>query len=219
MKYEVHVVKHMAKQMILGIDFLEKHKVKLDFEKKTLAVGKEIILLQAGKAVIHSDCALVLTKEKHLIQPLSSGMIAVNLGLQRKQRKGTYLLSPLDNSPLLQDEPGLLLPPTLVKGKRTALVPYINETTKTFPIPKGQVVGLVEKVDKKHISEISSHSSKEQTLVEQTDFNKDVSYVPQSHREALSVLLKRFEHIFAHSEVDLGHTDLVKMKLDTASTY
>ena len=95
------------------------------------------------------------------------------------------------------------------------MVPYINETTKTFPIPKGQVVGLVEKVDKKHISEISSHSSKEQTLVEQTDFNKDVSYVPQSHREALSALLKRFEHIFAHSEVDLGHTDLVKMKLDT----
>ena len=90
-KHEVHVVKDMAKQMILGIDFLENHKVKLDFEKKTLAVGKEIILLQAGKAVIRSDCALVLTKEKHLIRPLSSGMIAVNLGLQRKQRKGYHL--------------------------------------------------------------------------------------------------------------------------------
>ena len=36
MKHEVHVVK----QIILGIDFQENHNIKLDFEKKTLAVGK-----------------------------------------------------------------------------------------------------------------------------------------------------------------------------------
>ena len=43
---EVHVVENIAKQMILGIDFLENHKAKLDFEQKTLAIYKEVISLQ-----------------------------------------------------------------------------------------------------------------------------------------------------------------------------
>ena len=46
-----------------------------------------MILLQASKAVICSGCALVVTKKKHLIQPLSSGMIEVNLALHQKTKE------------------------------------------------------------------------------------------------------------------------------------
>ena len=123
-----------------------------------------------------------MTKEKHIIQPLSSGTLGVSIGLSRKQRKGTYLLSPLENSPLLNEEPGLLLPPTLINGKQIALISYINQTTKAFSIPKGQVVGLIERIDRKDISDESHSSPVDETLAKGIDFDKYTVIFPQSTR-------------------------------------
>ena len=44
--HEFHVVQDLSKSMILGIDFMEKQNATVDFGKKTLAIGDQIVVLR-----------------------------------------------------------------------------------------------------------------------------------------------------------------------------
>ena len=56
---------------ILGLDFMEKQNATVDFGKRTLPIGDQIVVLKGKKAIQSEECALVFINEKHVIQPMS----------------------------------------------------------------------------------------------------------------------------------------------------
>ena len=87
------------------MDFLESNKAKIDFEHKTLAIGKHVFVLKeniAEKSL--QNVMLAKTKHKRILEPRS--VCFVKLGVKSKIR-GNCLVTPLQTSSVLWDQPGL----------------------------------------------------------------------------------------------------------------
>ena len=58
--------------VLLGMDFLESNKAKIDFEHKTLAIGKHVFVLKENIAEKSpQNVMLATTKHKRILEPRS----------------------------------------------------------------------------------------------------------------------------------------------------
>ena len=218
--HEFHVVKNLNKSIILGIDFLNSHKAKLDFSKRTLAIGKQIVLLKTQSEMEKSACTIVYVKRKRTIAPMSVAFIELGV---RKQIKGSFVLVPLDNSPVLRDQPGVMVPNTVVKGSNSIIVPLLNETGRSLTLKAGEGFGILEPLDETDISCVDSMSQDNEsgcTATNHPDNSSDVDYskVPLESQDAFRDLLQDYAHLFAKSDLELGCTNVVKMSLNTGNS-
>ena len=88
----------------------------------------------------------------------------------------------------------------------------INNTNKTLKLKKGCVIGKVQSVTKANLTEIKDQMSKNKF----TDkISRSEISVQSEHSDEITALIFKNADIFAASDANLGHTETVKMKIDT----
>ena len=148
--HQFHVVKCFKYDVLLGMDFLESNKAKIDFEHKTLAIGKHVFVLKENIAEKSpQNVMLAKTKHKRILEPRS--VCFVKLGVKSKI-KGNCLVTPLQTSSVLWDQPGLISPRVLVKGGKNAIVTIMNETNARIVVGKGVPLATIESIENSEIS-------------------------------------------------------------------
>ena len=108
-------------------------------------------------------------------------------------------------------EPGLMIANIIVKPNKTGKFPVmiINNTNKTLKLKKGCVIGKVQSVTEANLTEIKDQLSKNK-------FTDQISSSePSENSDEVTALIFKNADIFAANDADLGHTDTVKMKIDT----
>ena len=107
----------------------------------------------------------------------------------------------------------LIISNTLLDKRNEKLYLIVNNTTKTFHIKRGSVVGTLSAVMAEEISAVNSTTARNMT----NDANLNVSdiNVPSEHKEAIERHVNYNVDLFAKKDYELGRTYTVKMKIDT----
>ena len=200
-----YVVSSMQRNVILGRDFLTTHGVRLYYDLGYLRFGKVYVPLEED---IHiASLARLVHKTK--IKPQSSVVCFVKSKLQ-STGSGFYEISQIDKSPI-SDEPGVMMTNSITSSHRNKYpVCICNNTNKTVSLRRGCVVGKISPLIQHEISEV-------QHTVRNISSSLDTSELSCNplFSDTITKLLHRNKDIFAKTDSDLGHTDVVKMKIDT----
>ena len=221
LSHDFVVVKNLSREIILGVDFLERFGVKLDYSQKTMAIENSMVLLK-DKSVFRPEqvySTIVRAKQRQELLPHTNNVITVvNI---KSIPAGHYVISPLDNSALLNDQPGLLAPVVVVnhKGGINAMHLMISNTTnRSFVVRRGTRLGVAENIAPNEISPVEDivttvGGPPEDTGVDLSRArvgNIDSGNLAQLHR-----LLGKYRAQFVEKDIHLGKTNLVKAKFDT----
>ena len=209
--HDFHVVKNLGKSVILGVDFMTRHQARLDFGKRTLTIGNQVIVLKDKSGGV-SECSLAVFSCNQTLSPMSQGTFEVR---GKRVSAGPCLITPLETSCLFYQQDSLVVPSIVSRRSRTVL-PFINGTTTSFHLAKGEVVGILKALDNQEISPWNETNEVEldhnpQAQVEEVS----TQHVPDDVKGSFSGLIENFRHIFAQTDRDLGQTHQVEMKLNT----
>ena len=217
--YRFQIVKGLKNECILGNDFLTEFSAQLDFGQKTLNLGGYIIPLRPQKLTCHSATSLI-----RLSQPVTiaaQSYVEIPAKINREQLiDQDCLVQPLNNVPILGDDPGLCLVSSVSKVSETRqiAVMIVNATGRDYTLPARSVIGLAEVLEDSEacISSVSESLEPSETEEEIPESKKaDLSHVSASQRQKLEELLDRNNDLFAKNDCDLGRTHLVEAKIDT----
>ena len=211
-KFPFKIVRGFRKPMILGIDFLQETNSCMDFEKRTLRVGTNVVMLENTDRNTPNCCALVRVRNRTYIPAETVMMIAgtvSNSGLQ-----GDFVVIPLDNAPMVSDQPGLLVPNviTSINGGGKVPLSLINMTKRGFLLKRNQVLAAIEPLDPSEISQAEYDEGLTDAVVAD---KASLGHLPFTERKQLQALLRQCDHLFARTDGDLGCTDLTQVNLDT----
>jgi len=219
--YRFQIVNGLKNQCILGNDFLTDFSAQLDFGHKTLNLSGYIIPLRPQKLTCHSATSLIRLSQPVTIAAQSYMEIPAKVNREQLIDQDC-LVQPLNNVPILGDEPGLCLVSSVskVNEARQVAVVIVNSTGRDYTLPARSVIGIAEVLEDGE-SCISTVNETCQKLSEPDDIPEsqkvDLSHVSESQRQKLVELLDRNTDLFAKSDCDLGHTHLVKAKIDTGN--
>ncbi|KAK6190491.1 hypothetical protein SNE40_002352 [Patella caerulea] len=119
-------------------------------------------------------------------------------------------------------EPGLMIANSLFSLSRARynaqIIPIliVNNTNKTFRLKRGCVIGRVLPLYMAYVNSVSDtvrHTPIPTKRVLEDKFA--TLQVPDGERSNLLSVLKKNHDLFAGNDTELGHTDTVKMTIDT----
>ena len=206
-KHNFCIVKNMNRNLILGRDWMTQNGVRLYFDLGCLRVGKTYAPLEED---IHIASIARLTS-KTLLKPQTSKIcwarIKNNTAFPSSE---TYQISPVEQGHIA-NEPGLMVTNSIGKLNKARKIPVliVNNTNKTINLRRGSVVGKVTLVKSGEIASVSKSNDNEETS------NFPYINVPPEHRDVILRLVDDNSDIFASKDSDLGHTETIKMKIDT----
>lgn len=130
--------------LILGMDFITKHKVKLDFENSLTQIGEHTFKLHPppGRAT------LLRAAESTLISPNSAEIVNATLS---KQPKFDTLLSEPVNA-LTRKYPGLISAEAVISSANP-LCRLVNSTEAPISVPAGTVIAIARTISVNAITE------------------------------------------------------------------
>ena len=178
--------------VLIGSDFMNDTKAKLDFENNTMIIGNRIICLRNKFDV--PDCSLLEAASTQYVDPYSVTHIKVRsrLTLQctHSAEKGDYIITPLDNSNLFYEQPGLLAPSLTVNKNISGMytMPVVNSTGIRYTVNKRMVVGFIESVDlvaKNKINHVYKISHANGTGQRDTVMSTGIALKPSVHSDVL----------------------------------
>ena len=210
----------IADECILGMDYLRPAGAILDMKKGLMTIGGEKISLMGTKKDAEPVCRRVVAAVTTTLPPNSEAVVPVKLAEQEKILKpGWGLLHSSDAYP----KSGLLVGRTLVDLNHEVLpVRVMNMTTGTQKIKKGSDLAKCElvydvvgehappPVDSNQLRELPDHVK---DLFERSARNLSIA-----QQEDLRLLLLENADLFSKSSDDLGHTDMVRHKIDTGDS-
>ena len=234
------VIKNMRKAAILGADFLIKNHACIDFRRKTLILQPGSIgIVLKNKECEDEKCYLVNGAKTVNIPPRT--MMKIPIKIPRKAKSTACMVQPLDTSPVFQNQPGLSVPVSLLHDERKLLV--VNETNRSFHIRKNTPLAIAEELTEEEIDAIETQEVHE-TYADDSDLLKTyaddsdplkMNILPsrwnrlkakikctmenEIYKEKLYQLLEKYQHLFAESDLELGRTNTVEMKLDTGDSH
>jgi hypothetical protein len=97
-----------------------------------------------------------------------------------------------------------------VKNKYAVMI--INNTSKTIALKKGCVIGKLSPINEHNVVELKN-SINNVTNIKQ-DILTDVN-APAEHKDEIKELIKKNKDLFFSKDFELGHTDILKIKIDT----
>jgi hypothetical protein len=85
-------------------------------------------------------------------------------------------------------------------------------TSKTIALKKGCVIGKLSPINEHNVVELKN-SINNVTNIKQ-DILTDVN-APAEHKDEIKELIKKNKDLFFSKDFELGHTDILKIKIDT----
>lgn len=220
LQHTFHVTQGLQHAFIMGRDFLTTNKAKIDFENKTIAVGKQVVLLSKDEKQA-CDINIIHAANKTILEPRTINYIHLKAQNTIKQN---CLVTPLENCELFSDQPGLLSSRVLTKNSKTIILPVYNETSKRFTISKGSKIAYLEKIDENELKNENTKTTAEINLTTHktspNDDNKQPSVkigqqLNDKTQKQIDELLTKHNKLFAKDDKDLGSTHLTEVSLDT----
>ena len=206
------VVRNLNRSLILGRDWLKTNGVRLYYDLGCLRIGKKYIPLEED---IHI-ATVVRIASTVTLKPQTANVCTGHLRHKSEGfDSGSYEMSSIESG-YVGTEPGLMIANIIVKPNRTGKFPVmiVNNTNKTLKLKKGCVIGKVQSVTEANLTEIRDKISKDKNQFSDK-INKSEISVPPEYNDRVTELIFQNEDIFATTDADLGHTDTVKMKIDT----
>ena len=131
--------------VLLGSDFIYEHNATIDFQKNVMIINKKVIILRCKSEL--PLCNLLEASRSQIIEPYTVTHIEVK-SRDRSYGKGhgTYMITPLSNTSLFEDQPGLVSPCVTVNKQTTGryLLPIVNNTGKIFNVKNRTVIAFIE---------------------------------------------------------------------------
>ena len=213
MQHLFYVVRDMNRNLILGTDWLRQHGVRIYYDLGCLRiVNKTYVNLEED---IHVS-SVARIKYTTLLKPHSAticyGKIRQNPDIPVKT---DYQVSAVCKG-FVHREPGLQVVDSVSRLRKDRSIPILvtNNTNKFIKIFRHGVLAKVESLVNQNMAEVSS-VMKGQKFDSKVDL-KDL-HVSEEFRDKIEPLIVRNSDLFASKDTELGHTDTVKMKIDTGN--
>ena len=207
-----YVVDGLNRNVILGRDWIVDNKVVLYFnELRSMRIGQVYVPLEEDihiSALVRAANTVVIKPHTAIVCRAKTQAVLDSGGKQLCQ------ISPTDRG-YLSSEPGLELQKTVVEMRRDRMFPVLisNRTNKTFRVKRGSVIGKLEKLSEEHIVNSIQEMGEEKEKA-RGDWLDDVT-APEAFEDDVRDLVRGNKDLFAQSDAELGHTDTVRMKIDT----
>ncbi|KAK3085526.1 hypothetical protein FSP39_004678 [Pinctada imbricata] len=200
--------------MLLGLDFLKKHKAKVDLSRDTIAIGNETLSMNNGEQV---KVAQVKVRRKIKIPARSAPKVSCELNMPLYE----YVVEPELDS--------LMVPRSVQRGDKPPIMTFFNCSDRTVKLSKGQVVGLAQGFE----SVISDENEPEeeelcvkQVRVEvnstgqlpehlQDLFERSKQELTTEEQNKLKEVLIDNADAFSSHDLDLGSFDTIEHGIDT----
>jgi len=200
--------------VILGMDWLAKHKVIWNFETGKVTVsGHTVELVDKDKS--KSRCRRCRAGSDLEIPPHSEAIISANLIFGNfAARSPNECWSTVPSEPV----PGLRVARTLISNNSsTVAIRVCNVSRRPISLQKGQSISSLQNVNVVATScntDAVKPDAQQQrcSIVEKVD-----SSVPESARAQLSRLVETYQDIFSYNEYDLGSTAIVQHEISTTA--
>ena len=212
MSQDFYVIRDLNRNMILGLDWLKTHNVRIYFDLKCLRInGKHYVNLEED---IHI-ASTVRMKKTCLIKPQTAlichGKVRENPDLPVGQ---SYEISQIDRG-FIVNQPGLQIINTVstLAHDRSLPLLIVNNTNKFIKIYRhgllAKITGIQNNVSTVN-SVIKNNQSKDKLNLNDLD-------VPQQYRSKIEKLVLQNQDLFANKDSELGHTETVKMQVDVGN--
>ena len=211
--HNFYVVTGIRRNLILGQDWLVKEGVRLYYDLGCLRVKGTYAPLEDD---IHVASLLRLTDNK-VIKPQTAS-VCVGKFKARAGLKGSELCEiSAVNLGDISNEPGVMVSSSITKTTTNRKVPVfiVNNTNKTLQLKRGSIIGKVGPLSHKNVHDINNIKS-DRPEHTGSDSTNDLS-VPTENLEVIQNLLAENRDLFAEKDIDLSHTETVRMKIDTGT--
>ena len=203
--------KNLTQNVILGRDCLRRHGMKIDYGTNELQFRGICVPLESD-AYLDS---LVRTAGRKILQPQTATLIWGKFKGQKHLKKQMIYSVTAINTGYTKLEPGLMVANSVAKIAKQKKFPLLlcNNTNQTIKLNKGPVVARVEEVsgDLTPLTEMSN------SCTSMTDDSMDKVNIPEEYQEELEKLLGENNDLFASTDLELGRTGAIKMKIDTGN--
>jgi len=217
MTHKFYVVQNLNRNVIIGLDWLQSRGVRVYHDLGCIRVNGTYVPLVDD---IHI-ASVARLKHKTKIPPQSAHICQCQV---RKHPElptdRDYEITPVESGSL-SNEPGLLMMDSVsrLRGNRRLYVMLVNTTNKTFSFKQGTPVASIKIINANQVTSVDKLPNKtEQQIgsIDKADLNKlDNLDVPDKYRNRVMNLIKGNCDLFAQTDAELGHTDTVKMTINT----
>ena len=213
MQHLFYVVRDMNRNLILGTDWLRQHGVRIYYDLGCLRIANKTYVNLEEDIHVSSVARIKYTT---LLKPHSAticyGKIRQNPDIPIKT---DYQVSAVCKG-FVHREPGLQVVDSVSRLRKDRSIPILvtNNTNKFIKIFRHGVLAKVESLVNQNMAEVSS-VMKGQKFDSKVDL-KDL-HVSEEFRDKIEPLIVRNSDLFASKDTELGHTDTVKMKIDTGN--
>ena len=213
MQHMFYVVKDMSRNLILGTDWLRQHGVRIYYDLGCMRIeNKRYVNLEED---IHVS-SVARIKYNTVLKPHSATVcyakVRPNPDLPVRV---DYQISAVEKGFTCR-EPGLEVVDSVSRLGKDRSIPILvtNRTGKFIRIRRHGPIAKVEQLTGQGLAEVNS-VIKGQKFDSTMDL-KDL-HVADKYRDNIEPLILRNSDLFACKDTELGHTDTVRMKIDTGS--
>ena len=223
-----HVFKQLQHPVILGDDFLELNKGKIDIGSRTLFLNNGTLQVNSFSKPVHS---LVRTRSSLSIDPGHEKLVPVKVSKVQNQ---VMLIEPVQS--FSKTSPLLVARVVVTVLDKKAFCRILNPTDKVINIQPGKIIGSASPIDENNISELQDPAPKVATVSEQNskdssdnkflqdeyikiakDLGIDIENekLENGQKEQLLELIGRYRSVFAKDASELGCAKGFVHKIDT----
>ena len=214
----VHVIKGLHHNLILGIDFITRNKLLINYETNTLHANSNTSAPLICPLEI--DAGLARASRSYIIPKRTETLIEVQVS---RCKNGEYVyLNPLPSLTLSKQ---LIAAKCLVQvRRRRAIIKVMNPTYSDIRVRDRQIVASVEEVRVDEIIPFSDSEPAEINVLKpdsdksndvQLEFDLSQSDLTQAQKENMYSFLHQYKDIFSSDLSQIGKTSLYKHKIET----
>lgn len=208
--FDFYVLPELQHPVILGVDFMDAHKVEMDFNKKTVFIKDKLV----RTSIMQSDAGLARVHRPTEIPPNSQMNVIVRVS---RRKSGDQVL--LEPAPSLNTRNLAGAKCMVTIQKRTAVISIINPTDEPVYLPINTVVATVSDVDIDELypltedadenSQPAAHCSNINiSSKEELNFDLSNADLDNKQKQILAKFLQENKDVFSPNLENLGKTDL-----------
>ena len=223
---DIHVIKDLTYQAILGRDFLVSHHGNIDFQSQTLQIrpGKSSLNKEQN---LNKDSLSVHAMSNVILPPQSEMIVSAEVNVSSTQSTKFGLITPRDTLPYKYNIFGAF---ELVTLREDGVIPIrlINPTIKPVKIYRRTKLADFKEVepdiatfelkdDEKSLPKVSNTSSENNSNEYSKLPDLSNSDLDENSKRKLEQLLYKFRDLFPKDKSQLGRTNLVQHTIETGT--